>query len=348
MKSKSALQLVRADSRRLAICLATLLAAEPAHAASATWTGATNALWATNTNWSGPPALVPGSGDTATFNAALGSGGATINLGPGVTIQQLTFDSASAAAYTIGSGGAGAQTLTFNAGGMTMTNTVANNELCNASVVLGTANGDQAYTFTNNSLTKSLTLDGGISSSTAGIKTLTVAGAGPSGIGGALTNGSGTLALVKSDGGVLTLAGANAHTGSTTARKNSTIRSGADNVLSDASTLIVAAGTIDLNDHDDTVGTGGTAIFFYTTNGEFNLTNTVSTGTGTLTLGGNIGVDSDARTTVNLISGKLDLGSATRSVNNPWSSPASTPTGATPWSMSAPCKAVPTTWCPMT
>lgn len=52
-------------------------ATQPARAASATWNGGSDTLWATPGNWSASP--VPGSGDTATFNHAGGSTG-TVKL----------------------------------------------------------------------------------------------------------------------------------------------------------------------------------------------------------------------------------------------------------------------------
>ena len=117
-------------------------------AASATWNGTTDAVWATGTNWSATP--VPGTGDTATFNNA---GGAvdTIDLGTGLAIKTLAFDTATAAAYTLGSGAVGSQTLGLDAAGaITMNSTVAANQLINANVNLGTATGPEAFTITNN------------------------------------------------------------------------------------------------------------------------------------------------------------------------------------------------------
>ena len=187
-----------------------------------------------------------------------------INLGAGVIISTILFDTASAAAYTIGSGGAGAQTLTINdAGAVTMNATVANNELVNANIVLGTAGA--TYTFTNNSLTNSLTFAGGITGGTTGAKILTVAGAGNTTISGAITTGAGSsVALLMSGTGVLTLGGANAYAGTTTVNVGGTIRTSASNVLADASTLTLRGGTIDLAGNSDTVnGTGGSAINLY-------------------------------------------------------------------------------------
>ena len=54
----------------------------PALAVDATWNGTTDAFWATLGNWAGPPASVPGTGNTATFNNA-GNGNTTIDLGGG-------------------------------------------------------------------------------------------------------------------------------------------------------------------------------------------------------------------------------------------------------------------------
>ena len=114
-----------------------LALATPAQADSATWNGTTDALWATTTNWAGPPAAVPGTGNTATFDNA-GNANTTLDLGTGVTINTILFDTAGAAAYIIGSGAVGSQTLTLdNGGAITINSTVANNQTINAAVVLG-------------------------------------------------------------------------------------------------------------------------------------------------------------------------------------------------------------------
>jgi len=180
--------------------------APSASAISDTWTGTTDTTWATSTNWLG--GNVPGTGDTATFNNA-GNGNTTIDLGGGVTLGILLFDTPSAAAYTIGSGGVGSQTLTLSTAGnaITMNSTVANNELVNANLALA-ATG--TYTVTNNSTTNLLTLAGGISASTAGTKILSVTGSGNTAISGAITAGSGAMNLSKFGTGTLTLSGGGA------------------------------------------------------------------------------------------------------------------------------------------
>jgi hypothetical protein len=179
-------------------------------AASGSWTGAADANWA-DANWSATP--VPGTGDTATFNGA-GNSNTTISLGTGVTIGKILFDRTSAAAYTIGAGPVGNETLTLNdSGSITMNSTVANNELFNAGIVLGTDATVETYTFTNNSTTNTLTFAGNISGGptggTAGTETLSFNGAGNIVIGGSLLNGgaSQTLAFTKTGSGTLTFDG---------------------------------------------------------------------------------------------------------------------------------------------
>src|SRR5688500_5589634 len=150
-------------------------------ATSDVWDGSTDGLWSTSTNWLTNPAIVPGTGDTATFNGP-GNGFTTIDLGLGVTINRLVFDTATAAAFTIGAGAIGSQTLTLdNGGGIVVNATVTNNELINANVVLGNDGSAQAFDLINQSTAfgQRLTIAGGLSGSNgAGTKTLTIGGAG--------------------------------------------------------------------------------------------------------------------------------------------------------------------------
>jgi hypothetical protein len=185
-------------------------------AANGTWTGATDATWA-GANWSATP--VPGTGDLATFSG-LGNANTTIDLGAGVTISNLLFNTSSAAAYTIGNGAVGSQTLTLNnSGGITLNSTVANNQLFNAAIVLGTDSTAQSYTNFNNSaptLTFASSIYGGPSAGagTAGTKTLVMGGSGNTVVSGSLRNGASalpattTIALTKLGAGTLTFNGA--------------------------------------------------------------------------------------------------------------------------------------------
>lgn len=185
--------------------LAAILPLQSIHAASATWNGATDSSWATETNWSVAP--VPASGDTATFNNAGGAVDVIDLGGSGVTIGSLVFDSASVAAYTLGSGAAGSQTLALNdSGAITANNTIAANQIFNARLILGTDASGQSYSITNNDQSHSISFAGGITGATGGTsgsKTLNVSASplGTGGIimGGAITNGGAdSLALTFS------------------------------------------------------------------------------------------------------------------------------------------------------
>ena len=181
------------------------------YATSDSWGGASSSTWATIANWATSPATVPGTGDTATFNGA-GGGNTTISLGAGVTIGKIVFDTASAAAYTIGSGGVGAQTLTFdNAGSVTNAGTVANKQLFNANIVLGDGSA-QTYNWYNtataaNTLTFAGTLQGG-TGGTPGIVTLNVNAVGPVIFSNSITaGGASSVNLVETGAGSITLGG---------------------------------------------------------------------------------------------------------------------------------------------
>ena len=199
-------------------------------AGGATWTGANGSTWA-DANWSSSP--VPGAANnvhTATFNSA-GGGQTTINLGAGVTLNTVLFDTASAAAYTIGSGAVGSQTLTLeNGGAITTSGTVVNGQVVNAAVVLGTDRSAQTYTIYNNAPTPATALilagniTGAASGGVAGAKTLAVLGAGDTDLTGGIAQGGATsLAVTKAGTGTLNLAaGSVLHIDSLTANDGTT------------------------------------------------------------------------------------------------------------------------------
>lgn len=203
----------------VAILLAAVLgAAELAQAATGVWDGSQDNTWAGAANWD--INAVPGAGDAATFNGA-GSGNTVINLGAGVTIQSVLFDTNQASAYVLGSGAVGSQTLTLgNGGSITMNAALINNQLINAALLLGADATTQSYTFTNNSTTNLLNFAGSISGGTggtAGVKTLTLTGAGGGTLSGVISNGGATsVAVTKTGAGTWVLSGANTHTGATT------------------------------------------------------------------------------------------------------------------------------------
>ncbi|MBI3881682.1 MAG: autotransporter-associated beta strand repeat-containing protein, partial [Verrucomicrobia bacterium] len=293
----------------LTCLLVTYLSAPPLFAASATWNGdtlASDVYWSTLGNWGGA-ASVPGTGDTATFDNA-GNGYTTIDLGGGVTITVLSFDTASAAAYTIGAGAVGSQTLTLDNGGLiTNASTVVNNQLINAAVVLGDATAS-TYTIGNASLSSVLTIAGGISGGTggaAGLKTLAVTGAGTTILSGIIANGGSLgLGITKDDTGTLTLSGANTFTNGVT------LNAGTLNINKWAA-LGNGGGTFTIN--GGTLDNTSSTIVFTTNqpislNGDFAFTGTknLTLGVGAITLGTAAG----ASRTITVNGGKLTLGGA--------------------------------------
>ena len=136
---------------------------------------------------------------------------------------------------------------------------------------------------------------GAANSVTGTNRALTIDGAGNTAINGTITTGTGSL--TKNGTGTLTLSGANTYTGTTTINAG-TLRYGVNNAIASGAVVVNNGGTYDLNNFSDTIGaltvnsgaTGGT----------------VTTGTGTLTLGGNVASTGGAANAT--ISGNLALG----------------------------------------
>ena len=186
-----------------------LASAHHATADDAVWNGTTDAAWATPTNWSSDPNPVPGTGNTATFNNA-GNGITAIDLGAGVTISSIVFDTVDVAAYTIGSDGAGVQALTLNdSGSITANNGINANQIVNANLTLGTDGSAQSYAVTNSDTGNSITFAGAVSGGTGGIagaKTLNINTTGGVVFNGIIADGGATsLGIVKTGSSVLTL-----------------------------------------------------------------------------------------------------------------------------------------------
>jgi fibronectin-binding autotransporter adhesin len=224
------------------------------YAASASWTGGdpVNAQWSDADNWDAAP--VPGTGDTATFDAAAGAGGATIDLGLAVTVDTIVFDNTGGtiSAYTIGAGAVGTDTLTLDSdGAITMNANVDEDQLFNADLVLGTDATASDIVFTNSSLTDELQFAGDIEGGTGGVaaaQTLTLTGAGDILVSGSISDGGAdSVALTKSGAGTLTLSGVNTYGGGTTLTSG-TIILGDDDALGTGDLTLAGDGTIQSDD----------------------------------------------------------------------------------------------------
>jgi autotransporter-associated beta strand protein len=180
------------------------------------WTGATSTSWNVAGNWSGGiPGATSGTANanTATFNRSATNSPTTIDAGR--NIENITFDTASVSALTVGST-AGNALLVTTGGTMQITSTVTNAETVNAPLVL-----EGGYTFTSgaSSATATLTISGGITPGpTTGTTTLTLNGSntGANTINGVLSDHTtGLLAVAKGGSGTWILSGANTYSGGT-------------------------------------------------------------------------------------------------------------------------------------
>jgi len=295
------------------------------HAASGAWTGVTDAKWA-DANWTATP--VPSTGDTSTFNGG-GNGNTTINLGSGVTILDIFFNTGNVAAYTIGSGTAGSQTLMLNnSGAITMNSMVATNELFNAAIILGTDATAQTFTFANNSsntLEFAANIYGGPAGGTPGTKTLAVNGSGNTVISGNITNGSATtIALTKTGTGTLTLNGTvDATTGLNALGAYGTVTVNRGNLALNFSNFS-SSGNADLLDNYSPVSLGGGTLQIIG-NTSYASTQNFNNGSGvTVNPGFNVISVSNNSPTLNLGSFTQTLGSQTEFVGPAYENNAST------------------------
>ncbi len=291
-----------------------------------TWIGGTSNAWTTGSNWTG--GATPVSGNTATFNNS-GSGNTTISLGGAVQpIGGITFDTAAAAAYTVGSTAGDA--LKFDANGtVTVTSTVTTAQAINAAIQT-----QGALTVANNG-TGGLTFRGGLTLGGGSAGLLTISGTGTTTYSGNISTG--VNGITYSGSGLLTLSGTNSFIGTTTilsgtANINSdgALGSAANGVALTGGTLQFAAGGgVILNSSRGIVLGGGafdTNSANDTINGVVSGTNLVKNGGGDLTVTNTSTYTGS--TTVNaggLVVGSTgSLGSGPLLVNNTNPAPSST------------------------
>ena len=338
----------------VALCAALVFAS--AMRAQVYWTGATSGAWGTKSNWS--TGSVPSKADLI-FNGSATTNWA-ITLGAARTENSLTFTDASGAngftftgsTLTVSSGGitnndsdsiqtfssavaVGAdQTWNAGSGGLTFANvTLANNLTLSGTAGIsftGTlTNSGGAHVLTNNDTgavsIKNINLSA-TSDLTPGTLTISGADSTTTTVTGVIANGTVSGGSLTKDGaGMLVLSGANTYTGATTIDAG-TLQLGAANRISNASAVVIAGGTFDLNNFAETVssiaGAGnitlGSAVL---TAGGDNTSTTFSgvisgtggltkTGTGALTLSGdNIYTGTTTIGTTTADGGILNIGS---------------------------------------
>jgi len=204
---------------RVAACAtASILNFTHALAANGSWLGAEDAAWTNSANWSASPYPGNAVGESASFDGA-GNGNTVIDLAGLSSILNVTFGQ-SAAAYTLGAGAVGSQTLTIeNSGRIAMSANATADQTVSAAVRLGTTTASATYTFTNANANQTLTLagpiTGGAEGGTAGAKTLILTGYGKVVLNGVLSNG-GSTGITLASYGTNTLAGDNTFSGNIT------------------------------------------------------------------------------------------------------------------------------------
>ena len=207
-----------------AVALGVLLCVQPIQASDGSWTGAQNTLWTNGANWSVSPYAGTAAGETATFIGS-GNGNTVLDLTGLASILNLTFGTADAAAYTVGSGGAGNQTLVLENGSlMAFLSDLAAPQTFNAVLQLGTNVAAASYLITNLS-PATVTFAGGIKGApaggTAGTKTVYLGG--DALVSGVIENGGASALSIYFTRGaaetdVVTLTASNTFTGNINVR----------------------------------------------------------------------------------------------------------------------------------
>lgn len=173
-------------------------------ASSGTWNGTVNASWTNSSNWSA--STYPSGGDTATFNNA-GGVSTALDLAGMTNILNITFDTPSVAAYTIGTGAANSQTnILRDSGEIKLTATAGNSQTFNSLVRLGPDASNASYSLRNDNASQTLTFND-IAGMSGGTKSLNINGVGPITVNGRLDKGSSSFDISNNVSSTLTLNG---------------------------------------------------------------------------------------------------------------------------------------------
>jgi len=235
-----------------------LILSQSAQAATENWTGATNGIWGTNTNWSG--STTPTSADDLTIlGPANVAGTLNINVAAAAAANTINFTNTAATTLTNTTSGAN-QTLTLSSSGTAITTGTG-------AVTIGSATNLQNV---NIALGASQTWNIG----SGGMTVMNV------------ISGTG-FGITKSGSGTLTLQGLNTYTGATTVSTGTLSFKGANALRGIRGTNTVASGaTLQW----DATGIGGNATGGNFTNGAAVANggaNTTISGAGTLVVTGN-------------------------------------------------------------
>lgn len=282
-------------SKHLIPLLALLAGAPFAHAGSHTWSGAANGYWNNDANWSSGGKPVAGETNVALFFPLAASRVVVTNNIPGLKISTIALNGD----YTLhGSGGA---TLDFAGANAGITVNGARTNLIASSLPI-VLNDSLLFHFSNAAghlkVYSVMSGAGGVTKNNAG--TLTFGGTLPNTYSGTTLVRSGTLVLGKSAGfpatGRVSVPGPLVIGNGVTA---ATVRLDYSHQLANTAPVTVNTNAIlDLNSHSEVIGP-------LTLHG-----NTLDSGTGLLTLNGDVTVNKAA--TVATIAGRLSLGTATR------------------------------------
>jgi autotransporter-associated beta strand protein len=236
-----------------------------------------------------------GPGATEVTGAISGSGAITKNDGGSVTLSGnnsytggTTLNAGTLIANSSTALGGGTLPLLLYGGTLASTNGTTINRTLTLLGDAGLSNITTSGTLTNSGANRTLTLNNATQSGAVSLsnnntaRTLTVAVAsGESTISGIIQNGGNKAGnLTKTGGGILTLSGANTYTGTTTINAGA-LRLGNNDRLP-GNPLVLAGGTLDLNNFSDKVGTltfsnGGAIDFGTGTNGNTFVFGTLST-----------------------------------------------------------------------
>jgi len=302
----------------LASTIATLLvAAATVTAASYNWNiNQATATWNTTGNWdiAGFP-NAPGDIANLTDNITVGN---AITLEQPITIGVLNIgDTDGTNSFTLSNGSLG--TLNFdNSGTAAQINQTATSAGDTVNATVTTAGN---LVITNNSATNPFTLAGTLASSAiGGLQTVTVNA--PNATGGvlmstAISDGTGSIAVVKSGGGTLTLSGANTFTGGVTINGGTVSIASAANIGAATGTINIAGGTLSSTaafvlPNPIVLGAGTNSI--NSTSGTLTLTGAI-TGTGLTSSGGSTLQLGNGEAVANTYSGGTTVTAGTLNLN---------------------------------